>query len=345
MKRIIQVGVGGMGRGWTDRVAESAQWEAVAYVDVSRKALAEAARRHGIPRARCFTSHREALKQVEADALLDVTPQQFREEVCCAAFERGLHVLSEKPLADNLRNAKTIVARAKKRGLTYMVAQDYRYQPVPQTIKRFIERGRLGEVGYVGVSFHKGPHFGGFREEMAYPLVLDMSIHHFDLMRCMLGAGRSGASPRPNESSADVRAVQAVSIDAPWNWNRGDATVMAQLELANGVVANYHASWVAGGWETTWNADWRIEGSAGVLLWEGDDLFFSTTPGRRRKVRPLKMPLQHQAYLLEAFGKALDDGTEPETSGRRNLNSLATTYTVVRAAQQRRRVRVSELLR
>lgn len=331
MKRIIQVGVGGMGRGWTERVGESKQWEAAAYVDVSKKALAEAAQLHGMPKKLCFTNLAEALQRVEADALLDVTPQQFRKRVCCAAFERGLDVLSEKPLADNLRNAKTIVARAKKLGLTYMVAQNYRYQPVPQTIKRYIEQGRLGEVGYVGVSFHKGPHFGGFREEMAYPLVLDMSIHHFDLMRCMLGA--------------DVRAVQAVSVNAPWNWNKGDATILAQLEMDNGVAVNYFASWVAGGWETSWNADWRVEGSRGVLLWEGDELFLSTAPGRRRKVRLLKMARQHQAYLLDAFGKALDAGTEPDTSGRRNLNSLAATYAVVRAAQQKRRVRVRELLK
>ena len=107
-------------------------------------------------------------------------------------------------------------------------------------------------MGYVGVTFHKGPHFGGYREEMAYPLVLDMSIHHFDMIRCMF--------------DTDVRAVQAASVNAPWNWNKGDATVMAQLTLMNRVVVNYFGSWVASGAETPWNADWRIEGSKGVLL-------------------------------------------------------------------------------
>jgi hypothetical protein len=48
--------------------------------------------------------------------------------------------------------------------------------------------------------------------------------------------------------------------------------------------------------------------------------------------------------LLEAFARALDSKTEPEASGRRNLNSLATTYAIVRAAQTRRRVVVRGLL-
>lgn len=331
MRRIIQVGVGGMGGCWTRRIAESDLWEAAAYVDVNRKNLIEAAARHGLPKARCFTDLDTALNRIEADALLDVTPQQFRREVCEKAFRRGLHVMSEKPLADSLKNAQAIVACAAKLKRTYMVAQNYRYQPVLQTVKRFIEAGRLGPVGYVGVNFHKGPHFGGYREAMAFPLVLDMSIHHFDMMRCLFGA--------------DVRAVQATSVNAPWNWNRGDATIMAQIELDTGVVVSYFGSWVTTGWETPWNADWRFEGGKGVLLWERDALAFADKPDRKRAVPLIRWPKSHQAYLLEAFARALDTGEEPETSGRRNLNSLATTYAVVRAAKERRRVQVSELLR
>ena len=330
MRRIIQVGVGGMGNTWTRCIAASKTWEAVAYVDVDPKALREAAARYGLPESRCFTNLQEALDKVEADALMDVTPQKFRKAVCCAAFEKGLHVLSEKPLADTLRNAQAIVNRAAKLGRTYMVAQNYRYQAPAQTVKRFLGSGRLGDIGYVGVNFQKGPHFGGFREAMAYPLVLDMSIHHFDLVRCLL--------------NADIETVQATSIAAPWNWYQGDATVMAQLELSNGVVVNYFGSWVANGWETPWNADWRFDGSRGALLWEQDVITFSGKPGSRRKVPLVKWPLEHQAYLIEAFGEALDEGVEPETSGRHNLNSLAATYAVVKAARERRPVAVSELL-
>ncbi len=331
MKRIIQVGVGGMGQGWTERVAESRQWEAAAYVDVNPKNLMVAAARHGMPKQLCYTDLKKALQEVDADALLDITPQQFRKNVCIAAFEKGLHVLSEKPLANTLANAKKIVESARKHKRVYMVAQNYRYQPGAQTMKRFIASGKLGDVGYAGISFQKGPHFGGFREEMPYPLVLDMSIHHFDLMRCLL--------------DTDVKWVQAVSINAPWNWNKGDATIMTQLMMENGVSVNYFGSWVASGWETTWNGDWRIEGSKGTLLWEGEDVFFSNTPSKRRKIRQAKMKRTHQAYLLEAFGKAIDTGEEPETSGRRNLNSLATTFAVVKAAKEKRRVTIREMLK
>ena len=331
VRRIIQVGVGGMGTCWTRVIAASDRWQAAAYVDTNTKNLMAAAEQYGLAKSQCYTDLGKALDEVEADALLDVTPQQFRKGVCCAAFKKGLHVLSEKPLADSLRNAKAIVAQAARSKRTYMVAQNYRFQAPTQTVKHYVQSGKLGDVGYAGISFHKGPHFGGFREEMAYPLVLDMSIHHFDMARCVF--------------DADVKAVQATSINAPWNWNRGEATIMAQLELTSGVVVNYCGSWVSRGNETPWNADWRIDGSKGALIWEGDVLTFSGSPSARRKVPMVKWPVVHQDYVLKAFAEYLDDGSEPETSGRRNLNSLAATYAVVRAAKQKRRVLVSELLK
>jgi predicted dehydrogenase len=119
---------------------------------------------------------------------------------------------------------------------------------------------------------------------------------------------------------------------------------MAQLELSRGIQVNYFGSWVATGVETSWNADWRIEGSKGVLVWRDDTLRFSNKPSGLKKIPLVKWPVAHQAYLLRAFSTGLDTGVEPETSGNRNLNSLATTYAVVRAAGEGRRVMVSEML-
>ncbi|NLE66847.1 MAG: Gfo/Idh/MocA family oxidoreductase [Lentisphaerae bacterium] len=330
MKRLIQVGVGGMGAHWTSVVAASEKWQAAAYVDTDRRNLMAAAARHGMPRNRCYTNLARALREVEADALLDVTPQQSRKDVCTAAMECNLDVLCEKPLADTLRNAKALVARAERLGHILMVAQNYRYTPLPQTVKRILAAGKLGALGYAGISFHKGPHFGGYREKMPFPLVLDMSIHHFDLLRFL--------------TDSDVRAVQGATINAPWNWFKGDASVMAALELENGLCVNYHASWVAQGWETPWNANWRFDGSKGVLLWENDELFLASSPARRRKIREVKWPVTAQAFLLDAFAAAIESRHAPETSAADNLKSLAVTYALVRAVKEKRRVELRELL-
>lgn len=329
MQRIIQVGLGAMGRDWADCVAQSEKWEAAAYVDINRKNITAAAERHGMPKNRCFRDLNIALRSVEADAVLDVSPQQTRPAICTTAMECGLDVLCEKPLADTLANATALANLAQTTGRTLMVAQNYRYQPAVQTARKFIAQGRLGKVGYAGVSFHKGPHFGGYREEIAYPLLLDMSIHHFDMMRCILGK--------------DIEAVQGASINAPWNWNKGDATLSACLELEEGIAVNYFSSWVSQGWETDWNGNWRIEGEKGVLLIEDSQVYFSSKNATRRKVPLVKMAKTHQTWLLDGFATALEKKMEPETSAGNNLNSLAATHAMTCAVQEQRRILVQEL--
>ncbi len=327
MRRIIQVGVGGMGQVWTRAVAESASWEAAAYVDVSHANLMAAAEAHGMPIERCFSDVNTALSTVEADALLDVTPQQYRLDICREALRHDCDVLCEKPLADTVKNARSLLKAVEQSGRRLMVAQNYRYQALMQTARQYIQRGKLGDLGYVRIDFFKGPRFGGYREEMDYPLILDMSIHHFDLLRYLL--------------DTDIRRLRGLSMNAPWNWNQGDASVFLHLELANGVTAAYNASWVSPGWETPWNGHWRIEGSEGVLLIEQDRLFFANKPDSRRELTLRKFTREHQDWLLEAFYDCLDKGAEPETSGRRNINSFAATHAAVKAVQSGRSVNVA----
>ncbi len=331
MLRIVQAGMGAMGAGWSDCVAASPDFQAVAYVDPNRKQMLAVAGRHGMPRNRCFSSLQEALQKVEADAVLDVTPQEVRKEICTTAFDHGLHVLAEKPLADNVRTACSLVNRARRSNCRFVIAQNYRYQAETQTVRSIIEKNKLGTIGYFGVEFHKGPRFGGFREKMAYPLILDMAIHHVDLMRFFLGR--------------DIVAVQARSIAAPWNWFKGDAAVSANLEFEGGATGNYFSSWVARGAETTWNGTWRIEGSEGVLVWDGTGIYLSDHPDRRRKQRLVAWSGGSQAHLLAAFARSIATGEEAETCGARNLNSLGATWAMVRAAKTAAQVRVADVLR
>lgn len=331
MRRIIQVGVGTMGRVWARHVAESPLWEAAAYVDPDRRKLMAAASEFGMPSKRCFSTLEAALRTVEADAVLDVTPPFTRRAVCSEAFRHGLDVLTEKPLADTVRNARTLVAEAKKAGRLLMVAQNYRYQALMETARRQLERGLLGDIGYAGITFQRRVHFNGFRETMEHPLILDMAVHHIDLARYLL--------------DTDVRAVSGVATNPAWSWYAGDATAMALLEMENGAPVNYFGSWVAQGWETGWHGHWRLEGAKGVLLLEDDALYFSNTAGRRRKLRTLKRPRVDQAYLLDAFADALETGVEPKTSGRYNLNSFVATHAWVRAVRHGRRVAVRDVLR
>lgn len=320
--RVIQVGVGGMGRTWLRTVSDSPEVEFAAWVDVSRAALAEQAQAFGFDLSHCYTSLGDALQAEQADGLINVTPPQFHEYVSRAAFDAGLPVLSEKPLAHTMDSARRTVQAAEDAGVVFMVAQNYRYRPFVQTMRELIASGQYGAPGQVEIGFYKGPHFGGFREEMDHPLIIDMSIHHFDMMRHILGA--------------DPVQVTGQSWNPTWSWFKGDASAALTFEFTDEIHIVYHGSWCSTGDETTWSGDWHIECEKGVIV-SDDDVIYAATTGEPLAPVPLSpMERTAQAYLLHEFYRAVTEGITPATHGRDNLKSLGMVFAAVEAVESSR---------
>lgn len=314
--RIIQVGIGGMGDVWLRAVRSLDCAEHVAMVDINPSVIERQCARYGLEKARCFTSLSQALSEVTADAVLDITPPRFHEEVAMQAFAAGLHVLSEKPLAESPEAARRIVEQGERAGLVHMVAQNYRYSPPVQTLKGALDKSEVGRPSQVRVDFFKGPHFGGFRAEMDYPLIVDMAIHHFDMLRYLLGS--------------EPTAVFGRSWNPPWSWFKGDAASFVLFDFDD-VHVSYNASWCSNGAETPWNGNWRFECEKGVVEMNGDHVYLTPVGRPTREVPLVEMPLQGQSYLLAEFCRALTEGHVPATSGRDNLKSLEMVFSALRS--------------
>lgn len=185
-------------------------------------------------------------KKVKADALLNVTPPSFHKETSIMALKEGLHLLIEKPLSDNLKDAEKIVETAEKYGRKVMVSQNYRYNKIPKTIRKIIEEAIIGKISWCILNFQKGPKFEGYRKEMPFPLLIDMSIHHFDLARYLLGK--------------EPISVYAESWNPFWSWFKGDACLNIIFVFQDDIHLNYSGSWVSLGKETQWQGDWEIYG-------------------------------------------------------------------------------------
>lgn len=325
--RVIQVGIGGMGAVWLRAVQDAPHITHAAYVEIDPVIAEQQAHSFSLDRALIFPTLTEALAAVQADAVIDVTPPQFHKAVSLTALDAGLPVLSEKPLAATPEDAQAIVDKADATGLLHMVAQNYRYTVAAQTLKSVLRSGALGTVSGVTVEFYKGVHFDGFRAEMAYPLIIDMAIHHFDLLRYFL--------------DADPVSVYGRSYNPPWSWNRGDSAAALTLSFDNGAVASYHGSWVATGHDTAWNGDWRFDCARGVVQmvddvvtvqrWGGLHDGFYNRYDAPETVAPVALPQVGQAYLLNAFYEAVTTGVRPETTCQDNIRSLGIVFDAVRA--------------
>jgi predicted dehydrogenase len=315
--KVVQVGIGGMGNVWLQTVLASKDVECAGFVEVSDAVIETQVARYALNPATIFSSLREALNVLQPDAVIDVTPPQFHRDVSILALESGIPVLSEKPLAPTLREAREIVDTAIRTGVLHMVAQNYRYSLAAQTLKRALDPAVMGEIGAVSIEFFKGPHFGGFREEMDYPLIVDMSIHHFDLLRFLLGA--------------NAVSVFGRSWNPSWSWFKGDASASALIEFPGGLTASYTGSWCATGRETPWNGNWRFDCAKGVVALLNDEVWVypHNEADEIHKIEAQIMPHVAQAYLLDEFYHAVTDGRTPTTTCQDNINSLSIVYNLV----------------
>jgi predicted dehydrogenase len=326
--KIIQVGAGAMGRLWLDVVAGSADVELVGLVDLDLGAAQRSAASAGLPDVALARSLPELLDRMTADAVLNVTVPEAHAEVSITALLHGLAVLCEKPLADTLAAALSMIAASEVGGRLLMVSQSRRYWRNLTALRA--QLARLGPLGFVQCSFFKAPHFGGFREEMAYPLLGDMAIHQFDLARELIGS--------------EPVSVYCESFNPSWSWYAGDAAADVAIDFADGARFVFTGSWCSSGLETSWNGSWRISGAGGTALWDGDHVpVAETADGEQIPAEPGTEPEQIAGSLAE-FVDALRTGATPSGEAHSNVMSLAMVEGAIRSAQTRRRVVLGDLL-
>jgi|GEM_PF-53537 predicted dehydrogenase len=100
--------------------------------------------KHNIPVSRRFTDYRDLISNVPIDAVTVNTPDHFHKEPAVFALEAGLDVLLPKPIADNVKDAHAIIAKAKQLGR--FIGVDFHKREDPR-IKEAKARFRQGDYG------------------------------------------------------------------------------------------------------------------------------------------------------------------------------------------------------
>lgn len=338
---VVQVGLGGFGRSWAELAHNTPGITMVAAVDPFPAAREWAARQLDA-QLPLFESLGEALRAVECDAVLVITPPSTHHAIVSEALKAGKHVLVEKPLAMTLPEADDLIALADRVGKLLMVSQNYRFRAPLRAVQEFIASGQLGEIVAVNAVFRRHTQTlfgeGNFRYQMEHPLVLDMSIHHFDILRAITGK--------------NVVSVDARSWRAPGTWYLYDPAATALMELDGAVPFTYQGDWAPRSSEpdTSWNADWAIRGERGTLVWIGtiDNAFagtvrFEPNEGSPIEVSPPYLDAIDRDGSLRAFWAAVVTGTEPETVARDNVNSLAIVLATIASIERRAPVTIAEM--
>lgn len=334
MAKVIQVGLGHWGFNWTASVLPTVEpADVVGYVDTSGEALTRVQSELGIPSALCFESLETALDAVDCDIVLGTLRTNAHYPVAKQALEAGLNVMVEKPFASTIAEAKELVDIARIQNKVLAVSQNYRFFPAPILATEMLARGELGPAGLVNIEFRQYAPSVGYRYwDIPDPLLADMSIHHFDLMRMVLGA--------------EPRRLSCRTWNPPGSPFKADPAGLAIIEFENGTFVNYQGSWMSGGPKTPWAGEWTMDCAEGDIWWTsrehfGDEKTEDRLILRRRGEEPVSPPLPELPYLdragaLAAVCEAVDSGKLPSRfpSGTDNLNSLALVEATILSARR-----------
>ncbi|HEV2471293.1 MAG TPA: Gfo/Idh/MocA family oxidoreductase [Chthonomonadales bacterium] len=215
----------------------------------SREQLGE---RYG-ERARWFTDWEEMLTVAAPDGVIVCTPNDLHYPATMAALRRNAHVVCEKPLALNARQAREMANEAKSRRLIGMTNFPYRDNPAIQMFRTLSIDGFAGKPlhltahYYGGFGLHRPPGWRGSRARSGSGILGDLGSHLIDLVRFVTGrefvtvcAQSLTLLPHEHGPSPDLAPTNGPLVE-----DRNDDSCAFLAELEGGVNAVLHTSWIA----------------------------------------------------------------------------------------------------
>ncbi len=236
--RVGLVGIGGMGGCHFYNYDKIENAELVAVCDV-RKDVAE--NKVGSKKVNIYTSLDKMLKNEQLDMIDICTPSYLHKDMAIKLLKKGYHVLCEKPMTLNAKDAKKVLEVAKATDKKFMVAHVVRFMAPYMYLRRTIESGELGKLLRLDMkrisSIPKWSWEDWMRDEKrSGGVATDLSIHDIDFVQSILGM--------PDKISAYKTGIKANNDYVVTNMQYGDTLVTCEGTWYNADIP-FHATYLA----------------------------------------------------------------------------------------------------
>lgn len=187
--RVGLVGVGGMGGCHLGNYNDIKNAELVAVCDVRKEVAKE---KLGKKKIKVYKSLSRMIANEKLDMIDICTPSYMHAEMAIKLLKKGYHVLCEKPMTLNTREAKRVLAVAKEADKNFMVAHVVRFMAPYMYLKSVIESGELGKLIRLEMKRISSIPTWSWEdwmrdEKRSGGVVTDLSIHDFDFVQSVLG--------------------------------------------------------------------------------------------------------------------------------------------------------------
>lgn len=247
---------------------------------------------------------------LDIDAVIICSENNLHKEMVINAAKAKKHILCEKPIATNLKDAQEMIDVCKEHEVIFQIAYPVRFSSPIQELKQMIDNGELGEILAFRTT-NRGQNPGGWFIEKGQSgggAVLDHTVHMVDIMRWYL-----------NDEVVEVKAF----VDSYFhNIDIDDAGILT-LEFGNGVIASHDASWSRFSEYPTWG-DVTIEviGKKKTVKADAFNEHIRLFSNGEKSLEHLFYGSDMDFSLIRDFIDCVQEGREPSVTGFDGLKSL-----------------------
>ena len=267
---------------------------------------------------RTFADSQSLLESGEVDAVIIATPHYEHPRIASAALARGLHVISEKPLAVDIAEARRVeeLHRTRYAHLKFAVMFQVRTSPVYRRMKQLIADGELGQISrltWIATDWFRTWSYyasGGWRATWKGEgggLLLNQCPHHLDLIQWLM----DGELPHRVTAIASIGKTHPIEVEDE---------ISAVLEYESGVIGHY----IATTGEAPGTNRLEIAGDRGLLICQDGQLRFRRT---HSSVRELRETSPDMFPRIECSDQEVELPSDPQGTGVILRNFIAAIRT------------------
>lgn len=285
------IGTGGMGSGHANTIQNIEECQLVAACDIDPDAVKAVKDKYGVE---TFTNYKELIDSGLVDAVIAATPHYFHPIVGIYAMNKGIAVLSEKPMAVTVKAADEMVKVAKETGVPFTIMYQWRTTGRYQAAHKIIQEGELGELyrtclidsGFRSQAYYNSAPWRGTWKEEGGGVLINQAPHALDMFTWL-----GGLPCRVTARTANRRHQMECEDEAS-----------AMLEYPNGAIGFLHVSTS----ESPGTSLMEFCGEKAKLVMRG-----------RPELYKLGMPLQEYSDTIDnMWGKAKSEKVDVEIEDR-----------------------------
>ena len=258
--RVACIGAGGIANAHLTEFAKMKDVEIVGLADPIMESMVKKAEQFKIPLDNCFTDYKAMLAKLKPDAVSVCSPNGAHEENAIAALKAGAHVLVEKPMAMNAKQAQKMIDIAKRAGRKLVIGFQYRYDGRSAFLREAVENGTFGNIlyGRVQALRRRGiPNWGVFgrKDLQGGGPMIDIGVHCLEMCHFVMGSPKPVAAVGNCFTYLGNKPSTTKSNWPNWDWKSYTVEDLAvgMIRFENGAMLNMEASFAAHIEKDVWN--------------------------------------------------------------------------------------------